>query len=81
MDAGTIVAAGEGARALAELKTWVDVVAVGLLIYGGIQWGTKSWKVGLPIVAGTAIIYALIASLSGVGAIGRWILGLFGITV
>lgn len=75
----TIVAAGEGARALAELMTWVDVAAVALLIFGAAQWATKSWKTGLPIVLGTAVVYALIASLNGVGALGRAVLGIFGV--
>lgn len=76
-----IVAAGEGARATAEIRTWVDFIAILGLLIGAFKWWSSGWKVGVPIVVSVAIIYALIASIQGVGAIGRAILGFFGVSV
>ena len=77
----TIVAAGEGARAFTELMTWVDVAALACLLYGASQWVSQGWKKGATIIAGTAIVYALAASLAGLGAIGRMLFSIFGVTV
>lgn len=73
-----IVAAGEGAKAAAGARDWVDFcLLVGLFysLFRGIQKGIKE---GLLVLLVVAIFAALAASTGGLGRAGTAILAFFG---